>query len=367
MKIKIRPKMEKQTCKSAILLIFTTFLAANVALAQEVSKEYHKEYKGGPGTTLQINNKYGDVTVETSDQDQIRIDVKVTVELPNHERAEKLLSYIDVQFSEGDNTITAKTLIDEKFNFTGWGGESRRFSIDYNVKMPKSNNFTLSNRYGNADLADISGLVNLDIKYGNLSASNFLRGNEKPLNHLSLSYGKAEIESAGWLDITARYSGSLEINKSQALLLDSKYSKMQFGETSSLVGESRYDNLRIDKINNLVLDAGYSDVVIETLNKKLKFDGGYGALTVEEIPAGFESLETDTRYLGVKLGIDGNASYNLEAKLSYGDLKFDEGNFQNQQRIVQNNSNETSGIVGKESSPSSKVKVTASYGSVRLN
>jgi hypothetical protein len=367
MKIKIRPKMEKRIYKSAILLIFSIFLVANYAIAQEVSKEFHKEYKGGPGTTLQINNKYGDVIVETSDQNQVKIDVKVTVDVPNRERAEKLLSYIDVQFSESDNLISAKTVIDEKFNFTGWGGESRRFSIDYNVKMPVGINFTLSNRYGNSDLEEISGLVNLDIKYGNLSADNLSRGNEKPLNHLSLAYGKAEIASAGWLDIMARYSGSLEIDKSQALLLDSKYSKMQFGETSSLVGESKYDNLRIDKINNLVLDAGYSDIVIETLNKKLKFDGGYGALTVEEIPAGFESIETDTRYLGVKLGIDSNASYNLDAKLSYGDLKFDESNFQHQRRIVENNSNETSGIVGKESSPSSKVKVTASYGSVKLN
>jgi hypothetical protein len=52
--------------------------------------------------------------------------------------------------------------------------------------------------------------------------------------------------------------------------------------------------------------------------------------------------------------------------LSYGDLKFDESNFQNQKRIIQNNSNETTGIVGKDNSPSSMVKVTASYGSVRL-
>jgi len=366
MKIKIRPKMEKRIYKSAILLIFSIFLVANHAIAQGVSKEFHKEFKSSSGTTLQINNKYGDVIVETSDQDQVKIDVKVTVEVPNRERAEKLLSYIDVQFTESDNLISAKTVIDEKFNFTGWG-ESRRFSIDYNVKMPAGINFTLSNRYGNADLGEIRGLVNLDIKYGNLTADNLSRGNEKPLNHLSLAYGKAEITSTGWLDIMARYSGSLEINKSQALLLDSKYSKMQFGETSSLVGESKYDNIRIEKINNLVLDAGYSDVVIETLNKKLKFDGGYGALTIDEIPAGFESIETDTRYLGVKLGIDSDASYNLDAKLSYGDLKFDEGNFQHQRRIVENNSSETSGIVGKESSPSSTVKVTSSYGSVKLN
>ncbi len=137
-------------------------------------------------------------------------------------------------FRKDENLISAKTVIDEKFNFTGWGGDSRRFSIDYNVKMPTGINFTLSNRYGNTDLDEIAGLVNLDIKYGNLTADTLTRGNEKPLNHLSLAYGKASISSAGWLDIIVRYSGDLEIEKSQALLLDSKYSKMQLGKQVQL-------------------------------------------------------------------------------------------------------------------------------------
>ncbi|MDP4223665.1 MAG: hypothetical protein Q8868_10160 [Bacteroidota bacterium] len=358
--------MKRRIYKSALLLILPALLASGQIFAQGISKDFHKEYTAGPNTTLDISNKYGDVSVETSDANQVIIDVKVTVDVPNKERAEKLLSYINVDFSQDGDLISAKTIIDDKFNFSGWGGPSRRFSINYNVKMPKSINFTLANRYGNSELEEIRGLVKLDIKYGNITAVNLARGNEKPLNSLSLAYGKGEITAAGWLDIVVRYSGDLQIDKSQALLLDSKYSKMQLGEASSLVGESKYDNIRIEKINNMVLDAGYSDIVVETLNKKLKFDGGYGALTVEDIPAGFESLETNTRYLGLKLGIDSNASYNLDAKLSYGELKFDESNFQNQKRIVQNTSSETSGIVGKESSPSATVKVTASYGSVRL-
>jgi hypothetical protein len=367
MKTKIIKKMKTPVYKSWLLLILPIFLFTASVCAQQSEKEFHKEFTGGSNSTLDISNRYGNIVVETSDQNQILIDVKVTIELPNKERAEKLLSYIDVQFTENDNVISAKTVIDEKFNFSGWGGESKRFSINYKISMPSQINFTLSNKYGNADLDEIKGLVKLDIKYGNLTADNLPRGNEKPLSYLNLAYGKASIESAGWLDITSRYSGNLQIEKSQALLLDSKYSKIQVGEASSLVCESRYDNIRIEKVNNLVLDGGYSDIVVETLSKKLKFEGGYGALTVEEIPQGFESLETDTRYIGVKLGISDDASYKLDAKLSYGSLKFNEDNYQNQKRIVENNSNETSGIVGKDNSTKSWVKVHATYGSVRLN
>jgi len=335
-------------------------------VAQEVTKEFHKDWTAGPATTLDISNRYGNVVVETSNQNKITIDVKVTVEYPNMDRAQKLLDYIDVQFSEEGDLLIAKTIIEDKFNFSGWSGSSRRFSIDYKVNMPSNINFTLANRYGNSELEEIKGLVKLDIKYGDLQADNLARGNDKPMNYLNLAYGKANIESAGWLDATVRYSGSFIIQKCQALSFDSRYSKIQIEEISSVVGETKYDKLEIEKIRNMVIDAGYTDINVGELTKRLKFNGGYGSITVDRIPAGFESIETDSRYIGIRLGIESGASYELDARTTYGDLKFDESNFRNQRRIVENNSSETTGIVGKESSPSSKVYIRASYGSVRL-
>jgi len=363
---KIKQTMDRRIYKPGLLLLAAVFLSAVTLNAEEVTKEFHKQYKASAGTTLDINNRYGHVIVETSATDQIQIDVKVTVDVPSRERAEKLLSYIEVQFSESGDVVSAKTMIDDKFNFSGWGGGSRRFSIDYNIKMPENINFTLANKYGDSELEEIKGLVKIDIKYGNLKADNLSRGNTKPINYMSLAYGKAEIESAGWLDVVLRYSGNFSIDKAQALLLDSKYSKIQVRDISSVVGECKYDNIRIEKINNLVLDAGYADVNIGEISKKLKFDGGYGSLTVDRIEKGFESIESQTKYIGVKLGIDPDASYNLDAKLSYGDLKYDEDNFRNERRIVENNSTEISGVVGKDTSPASRVRLTSSYGTVKL-
>jgi hypothetical protein len=359
--------MKKSVYKPGLLFIIACLIIPFALKAEEVTKEFHKEYKAGPNTTLDINNKYGDVVVQSWDKDQVVIDVKITVNLPNEEKAQKLLSYIDVQFSEGDNLISAKTVIDDKFSFTGWGGDSKKFSIDYNIKMPAGSPLTLSNKYGNSDIDELHGLVNLDIKYGNLTAGKLTRGNVKPLSRLNLAYGNGNIDEAGWLDITVRYVGKLAIEKSQALLLDSKYSKLSLGETSSIVGESKYDNIRIEKINNLVLENGYCDVKVGELTKKLTYNGSYGSFEVETIPAGFEQMNTDTRYMGVKLGIEESASYRLDAKLSYGGLKYNEDKFRNQKRIINNNSSEISGTIGDDASPTSSVSITSAYGSIRLN
>jgi hypothetical protein len=359
--------MKKINYKTGTLLLFALTIVSLTISAQEVTKEFHKEFTAGANTTLDINNKYGDVNIQSWDKDQIVIDVKVTVELPNREKAEKLLGYIDVQFNENGNTISAKTVIDDKFNFTGWGFNSKKFSIDYTVKMPAATALNLTNRYGDTDIDKLTGLVELDIKYGNLTAGKLTRGNVKPLSSLNLQYGKGSIEEAGWMDITIRYVGNMEITKSQALLLDSKYSKLSFGETSSVVGESKYDNINIDNIKNLVLENGYTETNIGELTKKLSYNGSYGSFSIDRVPTGFESIDVETHYMGVKLGIDESANYKLDAKVSYGGLSYNEDNFKNQRRNIENNSKEVSGIVGKEESPAATVNVVASYGSVRLN
>jgi hypothetical protein len=357
--------MKKLPYKSGMFIFLSLFLITAALPAQEISKEFHKEFTAG-SKTLDISNKYGDVVIESWDKDQIVIDVKVTVEMSNKEKAQKFLDLIDVQFSEGASVISAKTIIDDKFNFTGWG-DSRKFSIDYTVKMPVGTDLALSNRYGNTEIDELHGLMNLDIRYGNINAGKLTRGNVKPISNISIAYGKGSIDEAGWLNLTERYVGSMEITKSQAILLDSKYSKLSLGETSSMVGESKYDNIKIDNINNLDLENGYTEVNIGELSKKLVYNGSYGSFSIESIPEGFESLNVETRYMGVRLGIDESASYKLDARVSYGGLKYNEDNFKNQKRIVENNSHEVSGTVGNNENPSSIVNIVASYGTVKLS
>lgn len=348
-----------------MLLLLPLLLVTCSLAAQELHKEFHQQYTAGANTTLDVSNKYGDVIIETWDQNQVVIDVKVTVEMSNQDRAQKLLDMINVEFAANGNSISAKTVIDDKFNFSGWGN-NKRFSIDYNIKMPVESALNLSNRYGNSEIDEIKGLTNLDIKYGDITIGKLTRGYQKPLNRITLAYGKGNIEDAGWLDLSLRYAGNTEIRNCQALLLDSRYSKLTVDEASSIVGESKYDNLNIGTVNNLVLDNGYTETNVEMLNKKLKYTGSYGSFSVDQIPSKFESLSVDTRYMGVKLGIAEDASYRLQAKVSYGGIKYNEDNFKNEKRIIGNTSQEIEGVVGKEESPASNVMVTATYGSVRL-
>lgn len=367
MRILIPWKMKKLVFKPGILLATALFLVTAAVTAQEVSKDYNKEFKAGQNTALELSNRYGDVIVNTGQTDKVVINVKIMVRYPNQEKAEKLLSYLDVDFTEGPDLIQAKTVIDDKFSFTGWGGESRRFRIDYQVTMPEDMKLTVYNRYGDTELDDLSDYVEIDIKYGNLNTGKLTRGAEKPQSKISLAYGKASIEEAGWLDVYLRYCGGFSIEKCQALLLDSKYSNISLGTVSSVVADSRYDSkFRINDINNLVIDQGYSNVNIGSLSKKLDLTAGYGSFNVDRVEKDFESLEVDTRYANVTLGIDESAKYDLDAKTSYGGLKYNNDNFHVRRRIIENTSSEISGTVGSQESPGSSVKIKSSYATIKL-
>jgi hypothetical protein len=366
--------MKKLFYNTSILLIQALFLLSFTVSAEEVNKEIHKEFAAQKGTNLSIINKYGDVVVESWTTNQIVIDVKITVELPDKARAEKLMEYINVQFTEEGNNIDAETIIDDNFTFTGWGGDTRRFRIDYTVKMPADANLDVDNKYGNSVIGELTGLVNVIGKYGDIDIFKISRNNEKPYSTVNISYGKVSIDNCGWLDITARYCSMFEILNAKALLIDTRYSKFDIANVSSIVmgtstaeTGSKYDNIKIGNINNIVATSSYTTFSISKLSKKLDIQAKYGKISVDEIPSGFESINVGADYCGIDLGIDENASYYLDANAKYGDINFNEDNFKIEQRVYENTSKSVTGISGKNANPASKVTIRTSYGSVDLN
>jgi DUF4097 and DUF4098 domain-containing protein YvlB len=128
--------------------------------------------------------------------------------------------------------------------------------------------------------------------------------------------------------------------------------------------DSRYDQYRIKTVRELKMNSMYTGTKIDKLSTKLTIENGYGNLSIDEIPATFESISVINRYSGIKLGIAPEASYRLEGKVRYCELKHPEG--KNMNRVRENTSYEVSGNIGKSDNPKSTVTIESSYGSVNL-
>ncbi|MCD4769243.1 MAG: hypothetical protein K8R35_03650 [Bacteroidales bacterium] len=347
-----------------LLIVQALFILPNTVLGADVEKKFNKEFSTQGIELLKINNRYGDVKVENWNDSRVVIDVVVTLEHPNKDKAEKLLSLIEIVFIENDNTIEARTDINSKFSIKGFG-DNKRFSIDYVVKMPTDLNLNLSNRYGSVRINELSGLVNIKVKYGSLYVDKLTRGKEKPLNSIILEYAKGEIVESGWTELTLRYVGKMLLGNARALLLDSRYSTTQIEKAGSVVSDSKYDNLKVECMKNLVAEADYTKFDVDTLTGKLNIEANYGSVTIQEIKRGFDFIDIVSRYCSVKLDIEDDASYQLNVITRYGGISFDEERADIINRIYDNNSKSIEAVIGDKES-NSTVKIKTSYGSVKV-
>jgi hypothetical protein len=360
--------MKKLFINPRVTLAAALFCAVTLSSsAEEVKKEFHREMVPTDNSTLTVINKFGAVVTETWDRNNIVVDVTVKIEHGSADRARKLLDMITVEFTESEGNLKAETVFSDDFSSISWKGSNNNFSVNYNIKMPAQVNLDISNKYGNVVVDEVSGQTTLNIKYGDLTVNKLTRGNVKPLNTIIVAYGKATVYELGWAEINARYVGLFSVDRAVALLVDSKYSKVSVNEVSSLVADSKYDGYTIGAVNNIVVMGGYTDFRFKRVNKKLEVETKYGNLSVDVIPAGFEKVEVKAGYCAVRLGIDPGACYRLDASSSYGSIKFEEGSFSPDRRIVGNTSTEMAGKVGRCDNPRSVVKISASYGSVRLD
>ncbi|MEA1886253.1 MAG: hypothetical protein U9N72_03465 [Bacteroidota bacterium] len=360
--------MNRSGCKSVIRLLFIQLvLLLSVSMyGTDLQKQFSKEYDARGVELLKISNRYGDVVIVSSDNNTINIVVDVQLSHPNESKAERLLSMINVEFSESDNTIEARTVIDRQFRMEN-RGPHRGFSIDYRVEMPEDMDLEILNRYGDLKAGTLSGHVDIGIKYGSLFIKSLTRGNVEPLNRITAEYLSAgDIPDVGWLELNMRYVGKFNILNAQALLIDSRYStNNNIEEVSSVVIDSKYDKFEINKLNNIVSESAYTAYKIGELSKKLDIETKYGSIDIDRVAAGFEMIRTDTDYCPVKIYFDESASYKLKTETRYCGFSFNEKDADIIQRIQESTSTYIEAVIGNAGTKS-EVDIKADYGSVKL-
>ena len=356
-----------KTLKFRAVLVLGVLLGISTTLAharQEVARDYHEEFNAGADTKLVLSNKYGSIDVKDWDQQKIVVDVVVSVKHSNEEKAQKLLENIDIKFSSDGNVVKVETVINDKFSRINWNDDNT-FEINYSVQMPRDANLDLHNKYGNVFISELAGHTQIEVKYGKLTVNKLSRGNEKPLNTLTLAYSSgSSISECGWIKSNMKYS-KLTIDKAKAIVAYSSYSKLNVGNASSIVVEGKYDGYEFGTLTNLVMNTSYSGIKMEVLEKKLSVVARYTDFRIENMPATFESIDIESRYGNIRVGLDPQASYKLDGEAGYSKIYFhDTGRVS---KIQESNSMTVNGTVGTDPDPSATVKVVTKYGNVKLD
>jgi len=324
------------------------------------SKVLTKEYSVNSDATLNISNKYGHVNIVTSSSNKIEIEVTITTNGNNEEKVLQRLEQIDVNFSGTSSYVSAKTVIEK--NSSSWNiwGKNNNVSmeINYIVKMPVTNNLDVSNDYGSINLDKLEGSAKIDCDYGKINIGELLNTN----NSINMDYtNKSTIEYMKNGSLNADYS-TIHIEKAGKVDLNADYSHISFGMVSDLDYNCDYGDLKIKNITNISGNSNYMHTAIGKLFGSGFIDMDYGSLKIEALGESFKKLTTETSYTHIKLGVNSTNSFNIEANLSYGNLK-NTDSFTFNKEIEKSSSKYYKGFFNTPNE-NSKITINSKYGSV---
>lgn len=345
--------------KIVVLIIGVFLLVAQNGYADDFTKNYHKEYRVTKNTILKLSNRYGNMHVENWNKNVVDIKVVITVKTSSKSKADRIFAIIKIEFDKDGDMISAITKITESIRNTN-------FSIDYTVKIPKDINVDLSNKYGNLFLNEVNGHANISVKYGSFTINKLNRGNEKPLNFVSVAYSNSvcDIEEVNWLKLEIRYSKVL-VGKGVALMVGSKYSSVKIKRAKSIVAESKYDHpFRVGYVRNFICTGSYSSFEVSKLYNKLEMNLKYSNLDVDGVDSDFKLIKVKLRYGKASFSIPKGVGYELKAEAAYGSVSYPDG--EKISKVVDGTESTVWGIVGNNSNPKAKIIIDSKYGNVRL-
>ncbi|MEM1135956.1 MAG: DUF4097 family beta strand repeat-containing protein [Bacteroidota bacterium] len=326
-----------------IALSLFMLLLANGIQAQkrgyELSKKQNEHYNISSSDKLIINNRFGQVKVNTWAKNELTVDIIITAWGRNEELAQTLLNKISIDHKRREGEISFKTNISKNSNNNRAG-----FEINYEVNMPENCPLDLDNRFGAIYLANHSGQLDLVSAYGSLTAKR-LMGDDVAIK---VSYGKASIEEINSGSIKSSYCSFVELGKAGKLIIDDRNGKLEIDEAEELDVESAYSHFKLGK-----------------LTKMLELESKFGGVEIGNVANSFNKIDIEVSYGSLSVELDDALDFTFDVEVSFGSFHADMPNIEVRKQAEGYTSAQYEGYRGKGGR--SSVTIESSYGSVRFN
>lgn len=341
-----------------ILLLIIPFLGfANDDSYSTKQKTIKKTYIVNSDAGINIDNKYGNISVSTWDEDQIDLEVIIKVSGSNEKWVNEKLNNINIDITALKSMVTASTNIGKStYKSTG---SSNNFEINYTLKIPKNGTVKLNNKYGNITMGDLASTANIFCKYGKINLGK-LNGNN---NTVEIQYCQnSTISYIKNGDIKAKYSG-LKINDAPKINLETSYTDVTIGGSQVIKYNSRYGTFKFQKMGTVTGSGNYLTVNIGEILNTLSVDLNYGSLSVGIINEKANNINVTSGYSDVSLGYDSNYAFDFDISTRYSGIKTD-SSMQISNNEEKSNSKKVSGFYKKKNQ--NKVVLSSNYGNITL-
>lgn len=298
-------------------------------------KNYSKVYPADGGDQLVIDNRYGDIVVNTWDKPQFKVDVQIKVDAASDGDAQKALDNVSIADSKDGSSVAFRTDIGSASgSWLSWltgDHQGHKLKILYTVYMPAKNELVIRNSYGAIQLPDLDGKTTIACSYGSLTAKSL-----KNESTIRASYSNVDLGSldATWIDIS-------------------------------------YGSLNIGTVNRIASNASYTAVKIGKIRETGAFNLRYaGSFSIGEIYKSLNDLAINASYSNVDIGLSGDENVNFAVSLRYGDFGYGNRTITFTDKTPDDgkphNTKSYKGSLGN-GNPDKNIRINSSYGNVNFN
>lgn len=341
-----------------ILTLIPFLVFSNVEeLPNTKQKNIKKTYTVNADVSLSIENKYGNISVSTWDEDKIDLEITIKVTGGNENWVNEKLNSIDVDITAQKNMVSAVT------NLGNSGlkskGINNSFEINYVIKIPKNGSVKLNNKYGNISTLNLESDVDIFCKYGKINLGR-LNG---PSSNINIEYcPNSTISYLNNGNVTARYSG-LKINELDKIILNTSYTDILILEADNIKYSANYGTFKFQNVKSITGSGNYLTVSIADIANTVTIDSKYGKINIDNISDKANNVTINGGYSEISVGYGANYAFDFDISTKYSNLKND-SNLQIDVSEEKNNSKKISGFYKKKGQ--NKVTINSNYGNISL-
>lgn len=269
--------------------------------AQTITEEIkrHESFYVLPSSTLEVNNKYGNIHISTWDKDTVSLSINFFISEKNETRFKKIKDNVQFKITGNSAYMLAETVFGSKYasffknikEATNLKiSDNSRTRIDYFIQVPAHINLKVNNRYGNIFIPDYAGNLNINLSNGDFQANN-ITGN----NQLTLAFGDVLIESMKQTTLNLNFT-KVNISSGQQLDILSKSSEVKIDNCDLIKLQSKRDEYQINELSHLFGESYFSRVSIRKLKKEFNLVMQYGALKHLGVSPTFDLLKINSKY-----------------------------------------------------------------------
>jgi len=297
-------------------------LSGDNKLNESESKTIQKAFYVPQIKKISIENKYGDITVRGYDGDSLEVQAVIIVKSTSREKALNALDRLDLKMKKWGNTFKIQTISNGSTKLAPRDKEKEReargnkrsfnmsplafldkksYTVDITIKMPKGKTVIIENKYGDINIEETDGLVEIDNYNGDIAVF------ESKSVEIQIKYGDTEIESIDGDVEVDYYNGDLRVKDVDGSLTgDGKYADVYIDNIKEAVNiinymgkidlrdiqksssiESKYGDIKVSNVaGNLAVDNYNGNLIIEEIEGTLIINSKYGNLDISQINKG---------------------------------------------------------------------------------